>query len=89
MAALFLAIPLHELTVGSLETAAIMLTDRGVMEWATGDAMGEQLAGWLYLVLPPGGRKAYLDCDPQEMGRLQTQAMREYRKRILSEGIST
>lgn len=69
MAALFLAIPPQELTPAALDSVAIMLTDRGVLEWAIGEPMGEQLAPWLYLVVNPLNRVAYLDCDPEAMAR--------------------
>lgn len=75
MAAVLLAIPPRDLTIGALESAATMLTDRGALEYADGESAGEELSAWLRLVVGPGGRRAWLDVDMEAMGRHQSQAM--------------
>lgn len=77
LAALFLAIPPHELSAGHLDTEAAMLTDRGRLDYVDGDPMGTALAPWLRLLVGPAGRRAWIDVDVEEMGRLQAEAMRE------------
>lgn len=67
MAALFLAIPQAELSVGRLDTAAAMMTDRGTLEYASGEALGERLGPWLSICVGPGGRQAWLDVDIEKL----------------------
>ena len=74
MAAVFRLIPEHELTVARLDSAAILLTDRGTIEQTEGEPIGEELAPWLRLVVGPGGRRAYLDVDVMAMAEVQVRA---------------
>lgn len=83
MACLFLQVPAHELTVGRLESAAVLLTDRGRLEHAVGEPAGEELAPWLRLVVGPGGRRAWLDIDVDVLAAVQVEA--ERRRRSLTQ----
>lgn len=82
MAALFLAIPTHELTTGRLDSEAAMLTDRGALEYAEGEPMGTELAAWLRLLVVAALRQAWLDVDVEMMGRLQAEAMRGHLRAV-------
>lgn len=77
MAALFLAIPPAELSPARLDSEAIMLTDRGAIEYAEGEPAGEELSTWLRLLVGAGARHAWLDVDVELMGLIQRAAMRE------------
>ena len=81
-AALFLAIPQWQLTVGRLETEAQLLVDHGRIEYTSGDPMGEELAPWLRLVIGPGGRQAFLDVDLDVMAHVQVEAERSRRESV-------
>lgn len=78
LAELFLETPTHELTVGRLDsiacTWAYVNGDAGGLEYTEGEPMGEELSPWLRLIVGPGGKKAWLDVDVEEMGRMQTRA---------------
>lgn len=75
MATLWLAIPPDQLAPSRLDTEAVMLVDRGSCEYAVGEPMGEELAPWLRLVIGPGGHRAYLDCDVEEMARVRRRSL--------------
>lgn len=79
LATLWLAIPPEQLQPSRLDSEAVMLVDRGSCDMAIGEPMGEELAPWLRLVVGPGGRSAWLDCDVDEMARVQAVAKRETR----------
>lgn len=77
LATLWLSIPPEELAPSRLCSEAVMLVDRGSCDYAIGEPMGEELAPWLRLVVTPGGRTAYLDCDLAEMAITQARANKQ------------
>lgn len=77
----FLAVPAHELSIGRLDAEALEAAredaDPGALDYAHGDAAGEELAPWLRLVVGIGGRTAWLDVDVEELGRTASAAQIE------------
>lgn len=84
MATLWLSIPPEQLQPARLDSEAVMLVDRGSCDMAIGEPMGVELASWLRLVVGPGGRTAWLDCDVEEMARVQLRAQRQGAETSLS-----
>lgn len=61
LAAAWLALPPADRTVGRLEREAHALGTPGRLGYAHGEAMGEPLGPWLWLVESPG--RVFLDVD--------------------------
>lgn len=86
LAALFLAVPVHELTVERLDGIACRWayanSDPGGLSMVQGEPIGEELARWLRLLIGPGDRRAWLDVDVEEMGRLQARAFEHHQREV-------